>query len=166
MRVTDLLKSRIQKKAASFPAGVYREQLERKQTEGSAFTRDPDAEQVILQKWEVAFLYSKYVLKEPWPSFEKAMLEAPVTRNIISQKAAYNYAADVKKGSVDGVERQISLNGELSASYAMNVSGKAWNPEKPDHKRALNSIGADSQASEAYADGLNEMHSVRRKRRA
>lgn len=166
MKLTDHLKSRIQKKTASFPAGVYREQLDRKQNEGEAFIRDPAAEQVILQKWEIAFLYSKYVLKDAWPAFEAAMLEAPLTRNVVSQKAAYNYATDVKRGPVDGVARQISLNGELSADYAINVAGQAWDPENPDHKRALNSIEAHPQASDAYAEGLDELSAIHRKRRA
>jgi hypothetical protein len=161
MKLNDHLKSRIQKKTASFPAGVYREQLERKQNEGGTFARDPAAEQVILQKWEAAFLYSKYVLKDAWPAFETAMLEAPITKNIVGQKAAYNYANDVRKGPVDGVARQVSLNGELAADYAINIAEQGWDPENPDHQRALN-----SEACDIYAEGLDELNSTRQKRRA
>jgi hypothetical protein len=166
MEITSLLKSRIQNKTASYPAGVYRDQLDRKQNEGDSFKRDPAAEQIILQKWEVAFLYSKYVLKDAWPDFEQIMLEAPLTRNIVSQKAAYNYANDVKKGPVEGVARQVSLNGELSAEYAINIARQAWDHENPDHKRALNSIESHPQASEIYADGLYQMDASQKRRRA
>jgi hypothetical protein len=166
MKLSDHLKSRIQKKTATFPAGVYREQLDRKQNEGEGFVRDRAAEQVILQKWEAAFLYSKYVLKEAWPEFETAMMEGPLTRNAISQKAAYNYAADVKRGPDGGVERQISLNGELSANYAINIAGQAWNPENPNHARAINSIEAHPEASVTYAEGLDELSATRARRRA
>ena len=165
MNLSDHFKSRIQKKTATFPAGVYREQLDRKQNEGDAFVRDRAAEHVILQKWEAAFLYAKYVLKAAWPEFEGAMAEAPITRNPISQKAAFSYAADVKRGPSQGVERQISLNGELSADYAINIARRAFDPQSPTHARAINSIEAHPAASIAYAEGLDELSSSMRTRR-
>lgn len=166
MNISDHLKSRIQKKTATFPAGVYREQLDRKQNEGDGFVRDRAAEQVILQKWEAAFLYSKYVLKAAWPEFEAAMAEAPITRNAVSQKAAFNYAVDVKRGPNEGVERQISLNGELSADYAINILKQAWDPTNPTHARALNSIEAHPEASVVYAEGLRARYRLGTRRRA
>lgn len=166
MKVTDFLKSRVQTKAASFPAGVYREQLARKQSEGADFKRDPVAEDIILRKWEIAFLYSKYVLQGRWPTFEAQMKDAPITRNLMSQKGAYSYAQDVANGPVDSVERQISLNGELSASYAINIAKKPWDVDNPDHKQALASIATNVQASQTYADGLTELSSTYRRRRA
>jgi hypothetical protein len=166
MNLGDHLKSRIQKKAATFPASVYREQHERKQKEGNAFVRDEVAEQIILQKWETAFLYAKHVLKARWPEFEAAMAEAPMTRNAISQKAAFSYAADVKKGPSEGVERQISLNGELSADYAINVARRPWDAHNPTHARAISSIENHLEARIAYAQGFDEVFNIGTRRRA
>lgn len=164
MAISKHLKQRIQTKAATFPAAAYREQFERKNLLGTDFSRDPKAEAVILQKWEFAFLYSKFVLKDRWPEFEQVLMSSPVTRSEIGQKAAFSYAKDVAGEGVDGVARQVSLNGELSAAYAISISREPWDESNPDHHRALNSIGSNSEAESLYRDGVAELSSAKFKR--
>lgn len=158
-RITDLLKSRVNDRSASFPAGAYRAQQERQKAEGSDFVRDPNAEQIILQKFETAFLYSKFVLKGPWPEFEAAMDAAPPTSNVGSIRAIYNYAQDVKRGPVPGGEKHLANNGEIAADYAVNILETKWADDNPVHVRAQDAIAANPNAQEVYSQAFESRDS-------
>lgn len=121
-----LFQDRIQAHAYSGPNEAYSQELSRKAREKDDFVRSPEAEKLILQRWELAGLYAKHVLEGRWPEFESEVAHAEPTSDVNRIKAVYRYADGILEGRFEAGEKHIVNDANIAADYSIHIMKCTW----------------------------------------
>lgn len=148
------LMNRVRGRLQEAAAGVYSQQVARRMQEGRAFTRDPEAEKIILQDWRFAYLYSREFIRGRWHAFEDAIADAPASTDQAEIRCVYNYARYIRGARMPSAEKHIANDAESAVDYAQNVLGGNWDSSLEDSDLANTTIAAHPTAASAYRLGM------------
>lgn len=126
MSMLDRLKGRIEDFKYTGPQEAYSKELNRYVKNKDSFERDPEAEKLILKRWDLAYFYAKNVLEDRWPEFEAEMINSRPTTDLGKIRVAASYAEKIVGAEFREVEKHIANDPMTAADYSINVLQRPW----------------------------------------
>ncbi|MCV9964179.1 hypothetical protein OIU34_20045 [Pararhizobium sp. BT-229] len=153
-RIDHGLADRIRAHMEEAAATVYGREVSRRMEEGSSFVRDPKAENVILQDWRFAYLYSREFIRGRWQAFEDAIAAADPVSDPSVIRCVYNYVKNVRKERMVTAEKHIANCATSSVDYSFNILGTPWRAAMEHGEAANETISRHPTAASAYRIGM------------
>jgi hypothetical protein len=153
-RIDHGLADRIRAHMEEAAATVYGREVSRRMVEGDAYVRDPKAENVILNDWRYAYLYSREFIRGRWQAFEDAIAAADPVKDPAVIRCIYNYVKNVRKDRMVTAEKHIANCATSSVDYSFNILGTPWRAYMEHGEAANETISRHPTAANAYRIGM------------